>query len=318
MIQTTRDQWDFIDRLPYPWLVALAEKLRLLDFPNLAGPTLAIYSDYSGSSRESRFNTISLLFIDMERVQQWNEMRKAVRQQYLADGRRMEFKGLNDGYRRRALPWFLRAADRIPGCCVAIGIDKRINGVLIKKDMVSEVRQRAGLEATWSFKSLDSMLRVVQFVAMFTALFSHPGQNNYWISDEDELFAGPKAMDTKRMTEKFTSMYIPFPLGELGLGTTKIDEADRFDEDCAAVTDLVAGATAEVLSCILTTAKEIPNLPRLAVMPDQISRKSDLITDWFSSQHGMLRKCGAVISMVTPGHYRVGTWGVDDAIIHLP
>ena len=257
-MQTTRDRWEFVDRLPYRWLVTLAEKLRPLDLPILDGPTLGIYSDYGGNARVSKFNTISLLFIDMERIHEWNVLREAVRREYLPDRRRMEFKGLNDVYRRRALPWFLRAADQIPGCCIAIGIDKRIVGVLIKRDMVPEMHRRALLEATWKFKSLETMMRVVQFVAIFMAVFSNPGQNVYWISDEDELFAGAKLMDTKRMIEKFTSAYIQHPLGELGLGTTKIDEADRFDEDCASVADLVAGATAEVLSRILTSCRENP------------------------------------------------------------
>lgn len=161
-MQTTRDRWEFVDRLPYRWLVTLAEKLRPLDLPILDGPTLAIYSDYGGNARDSRFNTISLLFIDMERIHEWSVLREAVRREYLPDRRRMEFKGLNDGYRRRALPWFLRAADQIPGCCIAIGIDKRIDGVLVKRDMVSEMHRRASLEATWKFKSLETMMRVVQ------------------------------------------------------------------------------------------------------------------------------------------------------------
>ena len=152
---------------------------------------------------------------------------------------------------------------------------------------------------------------------MFMAVFSNPGQNVYWISDEDELFAGAKLMDTKRMIENFTSAYIQHPLGEVGLGTTKIDEADRFDEDCASVADLVAGATAEVLSRMLTSCREMPKEPR-PFLPDQISRESDLISDWFSSQHGLLRKYGVVISMVTPGHYRIGTWRVDEAVIYVP
>jgi hypothetical protein len=253
----------------------------------------------------------------MERVHEWNVLREAVRREFLADRRRMEFKGLNDGYRRRALPWFLCAADRIPGCCIAIGIDKRIDGVFIKRDMVSEMHLRASLEATWKFKSLETMIRVVQFVAIFMAVFSNPGQNVYWISDEDELFAGAKLTDTKRMIEKFTSAYIEHPLGEVGLGTTKIDEADRFDEDCASVADLVAGATAEVLSSMLALCREIPKEPRL-FLRDRISRKSDLISDWFSSQHGLLRKYSVVISMVSAGQYRIGIWKLDDAAIFVP
>lgn len=178
-MRTPSDRWDFVQCLRYPWLVALAERLRSFSFPDLDGPTLAVYSDYGGNARESRFKTISLLFIDMERVHSWNVLREAVRREYLPDGRRMEFKSLNDGCRRRALPWFLRAADQIHGLCVAIAIDKRIESMLITKGTVNELRRRGSLQCNWNFKSLESMFRVVHFVAMFLAVLSQPGQNVY-------------------------------------------------------------------------------------------------------------------------------------------
>jgi hypothetical protein len=166
-MDVTRDRWEFVERLPYPWLVTLAERLRSFSVPDLDGPTLAIYSDYGGNSRESRFKTVALLFVDMERVHLWNASRESVRKEFLPDGRRMEFKGLNDGCRRRALPWFLRAADQIHGFCVAIAIDKRIESVLITKEMLSELHRRGSLQGKWNFKSLESMFRVVHFVSMF-------------------------------------------------------------------------------------------------------------------------------------------------------
>ena len=45
------------------------------------------------------------------------------------------------------------------------------------------------------------MMRIVHFVAFFLGRVSSAGQNFYWISDEDECFAGAKALDTKRMLE---------------------------------------------------------------------------------------------------------------------
>ena len=70
-------------------------------------------------------------------------------------------------------------------------------------------------------------------------------------------------------------------------------------------------------SAINEMVAAVPKEPR-PFLPDQISCKSDLISDWFSSQHGLLRKYGVVISMVSPGHYRIGTWRVDDAVIYVP
>jgi len=94
------------------------------------------------------------------------------------------------------------------------------------------------------------------------AILTQPEQNVYWISDEDELFANPiKANDTKRMLQCFTSAYISYSLGELGVGTTRIDEDDRFDEDCAAIPDLVAGSTAELLTSLIREHGTLPDVP---------------------------------------------------------
>jgi hypothetical protein len=50
------------------------------------------------------------------------------------------------------------------------------------------------------------------------------------------------------MLSSWSSHYVKHNLGELGIGTTSIDEGDRIEEDLAAVADLVAGAAAEVVT----------------------------------------------------------------------
>ena len=120
------ERWDAVRQLPFKWTDALVAKLRGLDFPVLDGPTLTIYSDYSGSSRGSRFETICILLIDSARAGLWDAMRSEARQAFLSDGRRMSFKGLNDNQKRRALPAFLAAANQLQGVCCVIAIDKHV------------------------------------------------------------------------------------------------------------------------------------------------------------------------------------------------
>jgi len=138
------------------------------------------------------------------------------------------------------------------------------------------------------------MMRIVQFVALFFARVST---------------AGIKATDTKRMMESFSSAYCRHDLGELGLGTTSIDEVDRFDEDCAAVPDLVAGATAEAMTGLQAM---YDNIPSISVIAPSMSRKSSIIVDWFVSEVGQLKKLGIVFDMRREKdgtlRNRVGTW----------
>ena len=160
------------------------------------------------------------------------------------------------------------------------------------------------------------MLRIVNFYSLFTAVLTHPLQNVYWISDQDDLFANHiKTMDTKRVLDMFASMYVSHPLGEVGMGTTEIDEEDRFDEDCASITDLVAGAAAELLTGLV---REHPILQGPSRIPETLSRKTMLITDWLFSRRSALTKCAVVFSFVKPGHHRVGVWTIEDSAIVGP
>ena len=234
-----------------------------------------------------------------------------MRDSYLPENRRMSYKNLNDAFRRRALVPFLQAADHVSGLCVSIAVNKRIANLCSYKTMAEESRRRGILKTNWAPKTFERMMRIVQFVAFFFARVSTAGQNFFWISDQDECFAGPKAMDTKRMMESFSTAYCRHDLGELGLGTTDIDEADRFDEDSAAVPDLVAGATAEAMTglhaiygCILS----------IAVVAPKLSRKSSIIIDWFLSDLGQLKKLGVVFDTRRAedgtSRNRIGTWTI--------
>ena len=90
------DPWAFADRSPYAWTDALVRELRHFAFPALGGPTLLAYSDYAGLDRQSRFWVMALLLIDLSASTAWNSRRTAVRERFLADGRRMAYKNLND------------------------------------------------------------------------------------------------------------------------------------------------------------------------------------------------------------------------------
>ena len=99
------------------------------------------------------------------------------------------------------------------------------------------------------------------------------------------------------------------------MGTTSIDEEDRFDEDCAAIPDLIAGATAEVLTNLVREGDALSDLKLLPATT--MSRKTEIVTDWFFGPTASLRKFG-ILSRKGTGHYRVGTWMITDSMIESP
>jgi len=172
------DRWDAVRQLPFRWTEALIGKLRPLHFPVLDGPTLIVYSDYSGDTRGSRFETISLLVIDSARAGLWDAMRSEARRLFLMDGRRMGFKGLNDSQKRGALPAFL-AANQLSGVCCVIAVDKRVGRMCTPTDADKEMKSRGILSSSWRPKSLEQMMRVVSLLSLFLGILSKPHQNLY-------------------------------------------------------------------------------------------------------------------------------------------
>src|SRR5438876_1814427 len=98
----TDQSWrDVESRLP--WVTSFNKWLRLSKLPKLTGSTIYVASDYSGQDKQSPFEVLSLLIVDLDNSHAWERQRRLVRYRFLKDGRRISFKALNDGQRRRAL-----------------------------------------------------------------------------------------------------------------------------------------------------------------------------------------------------------------------
>lgn len=304
-----RSHWSFADRSPYPWAKVFAEKVSRIDLPILTGPWLQITSDSSGMSRESRFWVTTFLVVDMNNSWEWEEKRQIVRQEYLNDGRRMAFKALNDKQRQKALVPFLSAANLINGLCFSVVIDKRIQSICTGKEILFDRRFPEVFEGKWNLRSFEHMFRVVHFFSMLVAGLSHDNQDISWITDNEDFLATPgRTRDTQRVLSAFTSLYANQRLGKLGFGSTELDEADRRDEDLAAIPDLVAGSVCETMSVILKHYGRIPAVP--TVLETRTSKKSDLIMSWFFGSQNRLKKAAFSFEYRAHNHYRIGTFAL--------
>ncbi|MGA7677848.1 MAG: hypothetical protein WCA51_05705 [Dehalococcoidia bacterium] len=248
-------------------------------------------SDYGGQHKESNYEIISILAFDYEAAIEWEIKRRQIRNKILKDGRRMSFKNLGDHRRKQALPPFLSAANSIAGICAIFVISKRIKYLCSLPEQLRELAKYAALEGNWKANSLEHVIRIVHFVSLLIAGLSHPDQNVYWISDEDYLFANiPRSQDVTRLTSYFTSYYVKHPLGELGIGTTQIDESDLRLEDLAALPDLVAGALSEIATKIATTHNGYIPVRLAFPLPTKLSWKSKMLSDWLSDNTSKLKK----------------------------
>jgi hypothetical protein len=294
--------WASLKEPLYPWVRSLNRILLAANVPAIGGRALAVYSDYSGESKATAYRVVALLCFGPEAAGGWEAARAAWRRRHLPDGRRMAYKRLGDRHRQNALIPFLAAAECIPGLCLAFIVSKKVRHLCFNDADYGRLRELAGLSARWSDEDLEGAALVTHLVSCVVGGLSTPNQDVTWISDEDALLAnGARQRDVATLLSKWTSHYVEHPLGQLGLGTTKLDERDRRDEDCAAVPDLVAGALAEVTTSLSrATGGRVPS--SVAVPYDEpLLDKADLVARWFWWGTGPLRRVAFAIDRAAGG-----------------
>lgn len=290
----------------YPWGQTIERIIGTLAIPRLDGPVIYVASDYGGTHDTSLYETFSVLYLDMQASSDWEARRRAVRQRFLPDGRRMAFKNLNDRKRQDALVPFLDAANHISGILLTLVVRKCIQNLCSNEELFAHSKQQLGLDTGLKYVSFERMLRIVNLVTMLYGGLSKQGQSIYWISDEDALFANERrTQDLKKFLDRWSSHYVSHSLGELGVGTTTIDEGDRIDEDLNALPDLMSGAVSEVATALAQACGgSIPI--RLAVPFDKaLSPKTDLIYSWIQDNQYSLQRAVIVIEKRDPKGFSV-------------
>lgn len=289
----------------FPWVRTLDRVLGTADVPVVGGPSLAIYSDYCGESKASGYRVFVLLCFGAEEAVPWEVARRAWRAKFLPDGRRMAYKRLADRQRWTALQPLLAAAERIPGLCLAFIRSKRIRHLCFGEAHYARLKELAGLSARWSDAELEDAVLITHLISCVTGGLSRPYQDVTWISDEDALLANDsRKADVAALLSRWSSHYVKHPLGDLGIGTTKLDEPDRRDEDCAAVADVVAGALAEVMTKVSRACGG--RLPCSVAVPydEPFLVKADVVANWFWRGSGSLRRVAVIVDKEADGRLR--------------
>lgn len=260
-----------------------AVMLSVGSIPDLRGPVIFVGSDYSGSHCGSAYEVYAVLLVDSIGCRQLIEVRRLLRP--LLGSRRMSYKGLNDGQKRRALLPFLSNADEISGVCLAVAVAKSA-ATLFQWDT-------AGIDPgllpclEWGRSVSERALRIVHFVSFFLAGVSSPGQDVLWFTDEDEIAANDLRLTfLTKLFANVSSHYLLHDLRHVRCGTTRCDNGSNEIEDLTAIPDLAAGAVSQ----LLTSAEGRVRTGIITSFSLQAKTKDILIGRWLSNQQCNLKK----------------------------
>jgi hypothetical protein len=313
-MQIIMPRWNKIESPAFQWVPGFERIISSYNLPEFRGKSIYITSDYSGIPNQSKYFTISILYLDIDASKNWEMRRKKIRELFLPDGRRMSFKGMNDKQKQSALIPFLEATNEISGILVSVAIHKEALNVSCDPKLFDMIQNANMLKGIWQYKAYENAMRISHFVSLLVGGLSRPDQDIYWISDDDRIFdnAG-KTEDVKKMVSAFTSKYVKHNLGELGIGTTKLDEGDLLEEDLAAIPDLAAGAICEIITKMSDDSGG--RIPRVIGIPfsEQFSMKTNIIARWLFSKSIQLKNIVILIEPDTNKMTRISKFDLEDA-----
>ncbi len=283
-------RWNDIDGPAPSWVSMLNKAMLITDLPSLRGPSIYIASDYAGEVKNDQYSVYSFLFCDLANSKSYFQDVSSLRRNSSLGYRRMNFKNLNDKIRLSHIENFLTAAGQIEGVLLNLVLNKSIIPILDESSYPDRWHDIFDLKGNWKDKVFTRMVRIVHFVSVLMGGLLKEGQNAYWISDDDNIFSNPDFnKDVGNIIGRLTSFYLKQRPGELGLGTTAIDEGDLIEEDLTGICDLVAGTLAELIP-YYSTLPQWNKGDQKTFFYDQLREKTQIIGYWLSQPNAALMR----------------------------
>lgn len=277
----------------------LSERSR---FPFLVrGRTLLLVADFGGHHQRQHFDTYTFLLLDLAKNRSWLAWQSHFRRAILPNSRRMSFKALNDGMRRRSLVPFMRAASSIEGCLVQFAVSKA-GGSLFTETSGDEFG--AELLKRWKPHVQERLLRVLHLSAFLLSGLSVPGQDLVWIIDEDDIAANVAMLtDLTELFARVFSSYSSHALRHIRCGTTATaDDGGLVLEDLAAIADLTTGALGELCTGFVND-DAFPRKGLITSVPSNLRWKTKLIASWMATPMFPIQRHTTIVEL-QPGSTR--------------
>ena len=144
--------WNPISQPLYFWVPTFERILNSISIPPLNGPVIYVSSDYGGQQKDSLYETISLVYLDIKASSIWETDRRNLRERFLENGRRMSFKSLNDYQRQEALVPFLHAANKISGIAITVAIRKTVRNICSDEEFFRYSQKALKLDPKMKFR----------------------------------------------------------------------------------------------------------------------------------------------------------------------
>jgi hypothetical protein len=281
-------------------------------FPNAlpdmrSSSTLLLGSDYSGECSGSSYNVYSFLLTSIESWAQWEPERIKIRERHLTQSRRMSFKKLNDGQRRRALLPFLNAANGLNGISLSLAINKKCISFFEKSPPIDLANPCFRMFSKWSPVVLERAVLIIHILGVLIGGLATSGQNILWFTDEDSIAANDERMrELSQLLGWIIDQYLTRDLGHIRCGTSRCDNGTRQIEDYLSIPDLIAGALSEQMIIRSGDFSDFPSA--FWVRHRDYTEKTQDIIWWLADSQQPLKRTVCVIDPASSGTKHICRW----------
>lgn len=232
------------------------KQLLLPNFENTE--SVAVFSDYGGESKGSKYYTYSFVFADYDGLGYFRDKMKIIRENYGIDNPRKEisFKDAHYGQMFRCIDeYLLLAHDMINGLVITVAVDKEIvsiTGANNKNDLKKITEESMEYSSgKWKPATLEKSMRVISILTYFIKLLVPSGKKVFWMTDQDAIMANEsKTADTSQWISNSINMLKDAPNYKFIGYTPKPYDGEEayFLTDILSIADLSAGSVEQLLT----------------------------------------------------------------------
>ena len=232
------------------------KQLLLPNFENT--DTVAIFSDYGGESKDSKYYTYSFVFVDYGELGFFSEKMSFIRKKYGMDNPRKEisFKDAHYGQMFRCIDEYLSFTNNtINGLVFTLAVDKEIasiTGAIGKKELKQITEKLEGYShGKWKPAMFEKSMRIIYTLTYFIKLLIPSGKKIFWMTDQDAIMANEnKTEDTSKWLSNAINLCKNAPVYDvIGFSPKPYEEEDGyFFTDVLSLADLSAGSIEQLLT----------------------------------------------------------------------
>jgi hypothetical protein len=223
----------------------------LPELKTLGNESIAIFSDYGGEHKGSKYSSYTFLFCGWNHCWHVGEEFKRLRDKFDLNGKEISFKDLDYGPTQRVLDEYLNTLDRkVFGFLLTVLIEKELPTLFLAKEnqhLVNELENNG--MGKWHLKTAEKLMRILHLIGYVLPLLAESNQKIIWMTDKDPVVANDEMFkNALQLLKAVMKIYSDNSYKTVGGAKLPFSDKNVHTMDLLSITDLVSGSVEQYFS----------------------------------------------------------------------